>query len=235
MRWIPVTALLLLLCSCQTASDSGAPKDYAARADADIGKYTITNNDVYGFEPEGKFDPGAVSILESHKEGDWTIYKVNDKKGEFDSVELTVDGSGSIIRLRFFKLAHSSVGRRDTIETAYSDLVSKYKVVQRTGDLETANLTVYVADDAAAWKERYIAYLQLMDEPNKRTPGSREDFHLGAQICWILQPHLSEVQAIIRQEGQGTSLVMDFQTKTYTAVIKSRTPPPSPMPDSAEP
>jgi hypothetical protein len=235
MRWIPVTALLLLLCSCQTAPESDAPKDYAARADADIAKYTITNNDVYGFEPEGKFDPSTVSILESHKENGWTIYKVNDKKGEFDSVELTVDGSGAIIRLRFFKLAHSAVGRRDAIETAYSDLVSKYKVVQRTGDLDTANLTVYVAESAAAWKERYVAYLQLMDEPNKRTPGARDDFHLGAQICWILQPHLSEIRAIVRQEGQGSSLVLDFHTKIYAAVIKSQTPPPSPVPDSSEP
>lgn len=226
LRWLPITALSLLLGSCQTAQQSYAPKDYAALADANIGKYTITNNDVYGFQAEGKFDPSSVSIIESRTQNDWTIYKVNDKSGEFDSAELTVDGSGRIIRLRFFKLVHTSVGRREAIDAAYHDLISKYKVCQRTGDLDTANLTVYVADNAAAWKERYIAYRQLMDEPNNGSPTATEDYHLGAQICWILQPHLSEIKAVVSQEGKGAQLVMDFQTKAYAAYIKSRTPAP---------
>lgn len=228
MKWIPFAALALLLCSCQTAPDSGAPKDYAARADAAIANYTITDNDVYHFEPEGRFDPSTVSILESRKEQDWTIYKVADKKSGFDSVELTVDGAERIIRLRFFKLTHTSVGRREAVETAYRDLVSKYKAVQRIGDLDSVNLTVYVADSPAAWKDRYIAYLQLMDEPNKRYAESTEDYHLGAQLCWILQPHLSLIQAIIRREGEVSSLVMDFQTKAYAAAIKSQTQAPAP-------
>ena len=147
MKWIPPIASILLLCSCQTAPVSDAPKDYTARADAEIAKHIITDNDVYGFAPEGKFDASSVTVLESHKAQDWTIYKVPDKKNEFDSVELTVDPSGTIIRLRFFKLTHSAVGRREAIETAYQDLMSKYKVVQRTGDLDTADLTVYVADN----------------------------------------------------------------------------------------
>jgi hypothetical protein len=214
MKWIPLAALPVFLCSCQTAPESNAPKDYTARADADIGKYTITDNDVYGFEPEGKFDPGSVSVLESHKEQDWTIYKVPDKKNEFDSVELTVDGSGTIVRLS--KVTHTPVGRRDAIETAYKDLKSKFKVVQRSGDLDTADLTVYVADTEALWKEHYIEYLQLMDEP----------LRMEGQNCWILQPHLSQIQAVIHRVGQGATLVIDFQTKAYAAAIKSRTPPP---------
>jgi hypothetical protein len=226
MKWIPYIASTLLLCSCQTAPQSDAPKDYAARADAEVTKHIITDNDVYGFEPEGRFDASAVTVLESHKVQDWTIYKVPDKKNEFDGVELTVDGAGTIIRLRFFKLTHSAVGRREAVETAYRDLMSKYKVVQRTGDLDMADLTVYVAENEAAWKERYVDYLQLMDEPNKTSPRSREDYHLGAQLCWILQPHLSQIQATVRQEGQSASLVIDFQTKTYAAAIKARTPPP---------
>jgi hypothetical protein len=230
MKWIPISALTLLLASCQTAPVSDAPKDYAARADAEIAKHVVTNNDIYGFEPEGKFDPSSVTVLESRKDRDWTVYKVPDKKNEFDSVELTVDGSGTIIRLRFLKLTHTSVGRRDAIDTAYKDLMSKFKVVQRTGDLDTANLTVYVAENEAAWKERYIQYLQLMDEPNKEYPGAKEDYHLGAQLCWILQPHLSLIQAVVRQEGQGSSLVIDFQTKAYATLMKSLAPPASPVP-----
>jgi hypothetical protein len=231
MKWIPVPALLFLLCSCQTAPDSGAPKDYAARADAEVAKYTIRNNDVYGFEPEGKFDAGSVSILESRKENDWTIYKVADKKGSFDSAELTVDEAGAIIRLRFFKLTHSLMGRSESVESAYDDLKSKYKAVQRIVDPEMADLTVFVANNEATWKVRYVEYLKLMDEPNKRSPMSTEDYHLGAQLCWILQPHLSQIQAIIRKEGQGASLVMDFQTKAYAAAVASRTPPPKPAPE----
>ncbi len=229
MKWIPIAALPLLLASCQTAPESDVPKDYAARADVEVARHVITDNDVYGFEPEGKFDPSSVSVLESHRDQDWTIYKVPDKRNEFDSVELTVDGAGAIIRLRFFKLTHTTVGRREAIETAYQDLMSKYKAVQRTGDLDTANLTVYVAENEAAWKERYIAYLQLMDEPNKASPSAKEDYHLGAQLCWILQPHLNQIQAIVRQQGQGASLVIDFQTKKYAAAIKSQTPPPRPL------
>jgi len=34
--------------------------------------------------------------------------------------------------------------------------MARYKVVQRTGDLDTANLTVYVAENAAAWKDSGI-------------------------------------------------------------------------------
>jgi hypothetical protein len=228
MKWIPIAALTLLLASCQTASVSDAPKDYAARADADIAKYTITDNAASGFEPEGKFDASNVTVLESRKDHDWTIYKVPDKRDEFDSVELTVDGTGTIIRLQFFKMTHTTVGRREAVDTAYKYLMARYKVVQRTGDLDTANLTVYVAENAAAWKERYIQYLQLMDEPDKTHPSVKEDYHLGAQLCWILQPHLSQIQAIVRQEGQGASLVIDFQTKAYAAAIKSQTPPPKP-------
>ena len=230
MKWIPLVAITVLFSSCQTAPESEAPKAYAARADAEIAKYTITNNDVYGFEPEGKFDAGSVTILDSHKENDWTVYRIPDKKSGFDSAELTVDAAGTIVRLRFFKLAHTSVGRSEAVETAYQDLKSKYKAAQRTGDQDTEDLTVYVADNAVEWKDRYIAYLQLMDEPNKRSARSTEDYHLGAQLCWILQPHLSQIQAIVRADGHGASLTMDFQTKAYAAAIKSRTPPPKPEP-----
>ena len=220
MKRILPAALILLLCSCQTAPESGAPKDYSARAAVDIAKYTIANNDAYGFEPEGRFDAGSVSVLESHREQDWTIYKVSDKKGGFDSVELTVDGSDTIIRLRFFKVSHTPIGRRDSIAMAYQDLVSKYKAVQRIGDPDTADLTVYVADNETEWKTHYTEYLQLMDEPNH--------LNLGAQNCWILQPHLSQIQAVVHRVGQGATLVMDFQTKAYAAAIRSRLPQPKP-------
>ena len=218
MKRIALAALALSLSSCQTAIESNAPKDYNPRADADIAKYTIANNDAYGFEPEGKFDPSTVTILESHKDQDWTVYKVPDKNSGFDSVELTVDGSGTIIRLRFFRVAHTAVGRREIVNTAYQDLKSKYKAVQRIGDLDTADLTVYVAANETEWKKHYVEFLQLMDEPN----------HLGAQNCWILQPHLSQIQAIVRRFGQGSTLVIDFQTKAYALAIESRTPPPKP-------
>jgi len=46
----------------------------------------------------------ALRFWKSRKDHDWTIYKVPDKRDEFDSVELTVDGTGTIIRLQFFKL-----------------------------------------------------------------------------------------------------------------------------------
>ena len=215
MKRIALAALALSLSSCQTAVESNAPKDYTARADADIAKYTIANNDVYGFEPEGKFDASAVSILESRKADNWTIYNVADKKSGFDSVELTVDGSGTIIRLRFFKITRTSVGRRESMDTAYQDLKSKYKAVQRIGDLDTADLTVYVAANDGEWKKHYIDYLQLMDEPD----------HLGAQNCWIVQPHLSQIQATVKKVGQGATLVIDFQTKAYTQAVAKQTPP----------
>jgi len=55
------------------------------------------------------------------------------------------------------------------------ELKTKYKAVQRNGDRDTTELTVYVAGNEAEWKQRYIQYLQLMDEPNNlgpRTAGS---------------------------------------------------------------
>jgi hypothetical protein len=79
--------------------------------------------------------------------------------------------------------------------------------VQRLGDLDTADLTVYVAGDEAEWKQHYIQYLQLMDEPN----------NLGAQSCWILHPHLSLIKAVIKKQGAGALLVIDYQTKKYAA------------------
>ncbi len=230
MRIAFAALALLLLGSCQTAVDTSIPKDYGPRADAEIARYTITNNDVYGFEPESRFDPGTVSIMESRKDQDWTIYKVPDKKFGFDSVELTVDDPGTIIRLRFFKLTHTSVGRREIVDTAFEDLKAKYRAVQRMGDLDTTDLTVYVADNEAAWKERYIAYLQLMDEPNKTSPRAREDFHLGAQLCWILQPHLSQIQATVRRAGDGATLVIDFQTKAYARAMQLRAAAVKPSP-----
>ena len=220
MKRIALALLALSLCSCQTPIESNTPKDYNPRADADIAKYTISDNDVYGFEPEGRFDASTVSILESRKDQGWTIYTMPDKKSGFDSVELTVDGSGTIIRLRFFKLTRTSVGRREAVDTAYQDLKSKYKAVQRIGDLDTADLTVYIAANEADWKKHYVDYLQLMDEPN----------HLGAQNCWILQPHLSQIQAVVKRVGQGATLVIDFQTKAYARALESRTSPAKPNP-----
>jgi hypothetical protein len=214
MKRIAFAVPVLLLCSCQTTSFSPPTTDYAARAEADMAKFTITDNDVYGFEPEGKFEPGSAEILESHKDQDWTVYKVHSKPGGFDSADLTVDESGAIIRLQFFKAVRTSVGRRDAVEAVDQELKSKYKVLQRIGNLDTADLTVYVAADEAEWKKHYIEYLQLMDEPN----------HLGAQSCWILQPHLHQIKAVIKKDGAGASLVVDYQTKKYVEALKDRPP-----------
>jgi hypothetical protein len=180
MKRITLAALVLSLCSCQTTSFSPPVKDYAALAAADVPKYTITDNDVYGLEPEGRLDPG-LPIQGSRQDGNWTVYTVPDRKDGFDRVEVTVDASGIIVRIQFFKASHTSLGWRELFDTTYDSLMSKYRAVQRLGDLDTAELTVYVAGDEAEWKQHYIQYLQLMDEPN----------NLGAQSCWILHPHLS--------------------------------------------
>ena len=97
--------------------------------------------------------------------------------------------------------------------------------MQRIGDRDTAELTVYVAGDPAEWKQHYVEYLQLMDEPN----------NLGAQNCWILQPHLSLIQATIRRQGAGASLVIDFQTKKYAAAMKAKAAPPRPAATGTDP
>ncbi len=218
MKRITLAALTLLLASCQTAPESTAPKDYAALADAAVGRFTIADNDVYGFAPEGPFDPAAHQVLESHPDGGWTVYKLPGRKIDFDSVEVTVDETGAVIRLRFSRASRSGLGWRTAIDTAFQELSSKYKAVQRSGDRDTAELTVYVAADPAEWKQHYVEYLRLMDEPD----------NLGAQNCWILQPHLSLVQATIRRQGAGALLVMDFQTKRYAAAMRAKAPPPRP-------
>jgi len=220
MKRITLAALTLLLASCQTAPEPTTPKDYAALADAAVARFTIADNDAYGFEPEGRFEPSQHQILDTHSADGWTVYTLAGKKAGFDTVEVTVDETGTIVRLRFLRTSRSGLGRREAIDTADQDLRSKYKAVQRVGDRDTAELTVYVANDPAEWKQHYIEYLQLMDEPN----------NLGAQSCWILQPHLSQIQATIRQQGAGAQLVVDFQTKKYAAVMKAKAPPPRATP-----
>jgi hypothetical protein len=92
--------------------------------------------------------------------------------------------------------------------------------VQRSGDFDTVDLTVYVASDEAEWKKHYIDYLQLMDEPN----------NLGAQNCWILQPHLNRVLATVKTAGQRATMVIDFQTKAYASAKEKRLPQAKPSP-----
>jgi len=215
MKRIALAALVLLLASCQTAPETKPPKDYAALADAAIGRFTIADNDVYGFQPEGRFDPAAHQILDTRPDGAWTVYKLAGRGTDFDSVEVTVDDTGAIVRLRFFRATRGALGWRTAIDSAFQDLNSKYKAVQRVGDRDTAELTIYVANDAAEWNQHYVEYLQLMDEPN----------NLGAQNCWILQPHLSLVQATVRRQDPGAQLVIDFQTKKYAAAMKAKAPP----------
>ncbi len=219
MKRITFAVLTLLLASCRTAPETTLTKDYAALADAAVARFTIADNDAYGFQPEGRFDPN-LPVLERHPAGNWTVYKLADRKAGFDSVDLTVDETGTIVRLQFFRASRSALGWREAIDTADQDLKSKYKAVQRIGDGDTAELTVYVAADAAEWKQHYTEYLQLMDEPS----------NLGAQNCWILQPHLSQIQATIRRQGTGATLVVDFQTKRYAAVMKAKAGPPRATP-----
>ena len=186
-------------------------RDYAALAATDVPKYTITDNNVYGLEPEGRLDPG-LPIQGSRQDGNWTVYTVPDRKDGFDRAEVTVDASGTIVRIQFFKAVHTAVGWRDLFDNTYESLKSNYKVVQRLGDQDTAEMTVYVAGDEAEWKQHYMQYLQLMDEPNS----------LGAQSCWILQPHLSLIHAVIKKQGAGALLVLDYQTKKYAAAMQAK-------------
>ena len=211
MKRITLAALVLSLCSCQTTSFSPPVKDYAALAAADVPKYTITDNNVYGLEPEGRLDPG-LPIQGSRQDGNWTVYTVPDRKNGFDRAEVTVDASGTIVRIQFFKAAHTAIGWRELFDSTYESLKSNYKAVQRLGDQDTAELTVYVAGDEAEWKQHYSQYLQLMDEPNS----------LGAQSCWILHPHLSLIKAVIKKQGAGALLVLDYQTKKYAAAMQAK-------------
>lgn len=203
---------VVLLCSCQTTPSESPPvRDYDAMASAAVARYTISDNSVYGLTPEGHLDPD-LQVLSTRKAGAWTVLTVADKKGGFDSVDVTVDGSGTIVRLQFYKVTHTAFGRQDEYNTIYQSLRSKYKAVQTLGDLDTAELAVNVAIDVNDWKQHYIQYLQLLDEPN----------NLGMQFCWILQPHLSLIQATFRRQGDGTHLVVDYQTKLYAAAIKAQ-------------
>lgn len=213
MKRLALLASTLLLCSCQTAVEPPVNKDFTARAAADIDRYRVADNSAYGYEPEGRFDPSARPVQGTFADGAWKVYQVTDTKAGFDRVEVTVDDEGTILRLRFIKPTFSSVARRDTINSVYEELRHKYKVMERIGDNDTAELTVYVANDDADWIQHRVQYLQLMDEPN----------HLGAQDCWILQPHLSLVQVTIkRQEGAGALIVVDYQTKKYAAGMAVR-------------
>jgi hypothetical protein len=212
MKRLAVAVPILLLCSCQTITPESPPvRDYAALAAAAMAKYTIADNNVYGLTPEGRLDP-SLPILETRKEGAWTVDRVPDKKGGFDSADVTVDGSGTIVRIQLNKTTHTAFGRQDAFSTIYESLKSRYKAVQSLGDTDTAELTINVAADAAEWQQHYIQYLQLMDEPN----------NLGAQFYWILHPHLSQIQAIFRRQGDVTVMVVDYQTKMYAATLKAK-------------
>jgi hypothetical protein len=211
MKRIVPAVLLVLLCSCQTTQFSPPVRDYPALAAAAVGKYTIADNNVFGLTPEGRLDP-KFQVLETHREGPWTIDRVVDRHGDFDRTEVTLDGSGTIVRIRFFKTVHSSFGRQDMYNTIYQELKGKYKAVQTLGDLDTAELTVNVADSVEEWKQHYIEYVQLMDEPS----------NLGAQFSWILQPHLSVISAVFHREADGTTAVLDYQTKMYAAALKAQ-------------
>jgi len=203
---------VLLLASCQTPSFEVPPnRDYAGLAAVAVSKYVIADNNVFGLTPEGHLDPG-IPVLGTRKAGDWTVLTIADKQGGFDSVDVTVDGSGTILRLQFRKLSHTAFGRQDEFNTIFQDLKSRYKAVQTLGDTDTRELSVNVAADEDEWKQHYIQYLQLMDEPN----------NLGAQFCWILQPHLSLIQATFRREGDGARMVLDYQTKLYAAAMKAQ-------------
>jgi len=221
MKRFAPAALALLLCSCQTTSYEPPVRDYAALAAAAVGKYTIDDNNVYGLRLEGKLDPG-FQVLESRKEGPWSVDKVVDKSSGFDNAEVTTDETGAIVRIRFFKTTHTDFGRQDAYNSIYQTLKAKYKAVQVLGDLDTSEMTVNVADGVDDWKQHYIEYLQLMDEPN----------NLGAQFCWILHPHLSVVSAVFHREANGTTMVLDFQTKRYAAALKAKA---APAPASANP
>lgn len=212
MKRLAFAVSLVLLCSCQTTPPESPPvRDYDAMASAAVAKYTISNNNVYGLTPEGRLDPG-VQVLSTRKAGDWTVLTVADKKGGFDSVEVTVDGSGTIVRLQFYKVTHTAFGRQDLYNNIYQSLKSEYKAVQTLGDLDIAEVAVNVAIDVNDWKQHYIQYLQLMDEPS----------NLGMQFCWILQPHLSLIQATFRRQSDGTRLMLDYQTKLYAAAMKAQ-------------
>jgi len=212
MKRITLAAIVLLLAACQTGTGPAVTKDYAALAAAAVAKFSITNNDVYGYAPEGRLEP-SLPILESRQAGGWTVQKVADKKYGFDYVDVTIDSSGTIVRLEFYKTSHSSLAWREFFNTAYQDLKAAYKAVQRIGDNDTEELTVYVASDETEWKQHYSEYLQLMDEPN----------NLGAQNCWIIHPHLSQIHAVIKRQGTGAMLVMDYQTKLFAAASPKKT------------
>ncbi len=212
MKRFALVATVLLLCSCQTTvAPPKAPKDYAALAAAAVSRYTISDNDVYGFRPEGQLNPN-LSIMGRQKEGDWTIYKVPVKGADFDYAEVTVNGSDTILRLQFYKTTHTAFGRQDAYSTLYQNLKSTYKAVQVLGDNDTAEFTVNVAPNRQVWERHYIEYLQLMDEPNP----------LGAQLCWILQPQLHLIHAVFQKTNDGARLVVDYQTKIYAAAMKAR-------------
>jgi hypothetical protein len=211
MKRIAPAAFALLLCSCQTPPLSPSTKDYAGLAAAAVAKYTIADNNVNGFTPEGKLDP-SLPAQAVRQDGDWTVYRVPAKKGGFDHAELTVDGSGTIVRIQLYRTVHTAFGRQDVFNSIYQDLKSKYKAVQSLGDADTSELTVNVAADAGEWQQHYTQYLQLMDEPN----------NLGAQFSWILQPHLSLIQAVFRRQDGSTQLVLDCQTKLYAAALQAK-------------
>jgi hypothetical protein len=214
MKRIALAALTLSLCSCQTAPESTSNKDYAALAAAEVARHTISNDNVYGFEPEGQYSQ-TLPLLDTRKESVGTVYRLADQKNAYDWVDVTVDETGTIIRLQFFKRAHTNVGWQNFLDQAYMELKTKYKAVQRNGDRDTTELTVYVAGNEAEWKQRYIQYLQLMDEPN----------NLGAQNCWILHPHLNLIHAVIKRQSDGATLSIDYQTKKYAEALKRQAPP----------
>lgn len=212
MKRLAIAIPLVLLCSCQTTPPESPPvRDYDAMASAAVDKYTITDNNVYGLQPEGHLDP-SLPVLATRKAGDWNVLTVADKKGGFDRVDVTVDGSGTIVRLQFYKVTHTSYGRQDEYNNIYQSLKSRYKAVQTLGDLDIAELAVNVSIDVNDWKQHYIQYLQLLDEPS----------NLGMQFCWILQPHLSLIQATFKRQSDGTHLVIDYQTKLYAAAMKAQ-------------
>ncbi len=211
MKRIAPAALALLLCSCQTTSYEPPVRDYPALAAAAVDKFTIAGDNVHGFTLEGRLDP-KFTVLDTRRDGAWTVETVADKPSGFDKVEVTLDETGAIVRLRFLKVARSTFTRQDSYSTIYEDLKTRYKAVQTLGDLDTAEMTVNVADSVDDWKPHYIQYLQLMDEPN----------NLGAQFCWILHPHLSLIQAVFRRGDNGTSIVVDYQTKKYAAAQATR-------------
>jgi len=202
--------IILAAGGCETSSAVKDQQYYLSKARGAIENYRMTERkEFYGFVLGEELEDREHYHGTADEDTGGTNYVLKDERGVFDTVKLTTDQSGIVLRITLLKKFNTNSSGLTFFNTIAEKLKATYPAYETQADTDFAHIIVLVAEDDNDWLRRYSEHLRRKEQMT----------YYRSTFRHVLHPTLARTECVfLKRPEAGYMVLLEYSGKQYARI-----------------